>query len=137
MHEETIGLHAFSFEPPDLVHCVIRGDISPDEMRRMIAYVRTRAGEREPVLILADIAGLGAIAPDSRKEVRATVGIPYGAIAVHSATFQTKVLASMVLGAIKLLSGERIPIVFFGTEAEARRWIDGQRAALALAARRG
>jgi len=137
MHEERIGLHALSFEPPDLVRCVIQGDISADEMRRMIAYVRACAEERAPVLFLADIAGLGAIPPDTRKEVRATVGIPYGAIAAHSATFQTKILASMILGAMKLLSGERTPVAFFGTEAEARRWLEAERAALAPAVRRG
>ncbi len=129
MHEEMIGLHEFSFEPPDLARGVFRGDISADEMRRMVAYMRACTAEHAPVMFMADVTALGAIPPETRKEVRGTVGIPYGALAVHGATFRTKILCTLVLGAMKLLSGVQTPIGFFATEAEARRWLDEQRAA--------
>ncbi len=137
MHEETIGRHTFSFEPPDLGRGVFHGDISADEMRRMVAYMHARAAEHAPLFFLADIAGLGAVPPETRREVRGTIGIPYGAIAGYRATFRTKILATMMLRIMKLISPSvQVPVGFFDTEAEARRWIDAQRAALGHSARK-
>lgn len=136
MHEVTIGCSALSFEPPDVVRCVLRGDISADEMRRMIEHIRASTEGLERLLVLVDVTGLGAIPPDARKEVRGSFGIPYAALAVCGATFQTKILSTMLWSARNLLSGARLPLAFFDTEAEALRWLDAQRAALEPPARR-
>ncbi len=133
MHEVMFGRHAYWFEPPDLVCCVIEGDIHVDEMRRMVGYIRARAEGCEHVLLLGDAARLGTIPADARKEFRGAMGIPYGGVAIYHASFHTRMLAIMILGALRLLNRTRFPFEFFATEAEARRWIEEQRAALAPA----
>jgi len=135
MHEVMIGRHAFGFEPPDLLRAEIHGAVSAEEMARFAAYTRARAGECASLLVLADVSDMGDVSADARKEARAAVGVRFGGTALYGASFQRRMVVTLVMSALRLLSGdENNPLVFFGTEAEARRWIAARRHELARAA---
>ncbi len=135
MHEVMIGRHAFWFESPDLLCAEVHGDVSADEMSRFAAYARARAGECASLLVLADLSELGEVPVEARKAARAAVGIQYQGTAVYGASFHQRLAATLVMGALRLLSrNESNRMSFVGTEAEARRWIAARRLALAQAA---
>ncbi|HSO00002.1 MAG TPA: STAS/SEC14 domain-containing protein [Candidatus Nanopelagicales bacterium] len=126
MEEPFIGAHRLWFEPPDLMVMMLRGDISPDEMRGLTRRVREFPDD---LLALVDVGELGQIPPESRKTVLALDRwVPYRAMAVVRASFQAKLAMQLMLGAMRITSRGRMgPTRLFAEEAEARAWLDSMR----------
>lgn len=112
--------------------CFLRfvGDISPEEMRRLTTEARDLIASGRCAFLLVDVSRVGQVTAEARAaasavatEKAATAGV--SPIAVFGASFQVRVLATLVHKANALIrrSTPR-PIDFFGTEAEARAWLD-------------
>jgi len=128
MHGTKIGNHVAKFEPPDLLHLSLRGDLSVEDVQGISAFVRANRAKGSHLVLLADLAELGNVAPEARKVVAHEKTMPlYRGMAMYNATFRTRVLMKLVLGATRLLSDVRTPIRFFQTEAEARHWSNSRR----------
>lgn len=133
MSGAALSKHHVSFEPPDVLRVVVRGDVAVSDVRDIvIAMDRTAAGLRSP-LALVDVTEMGDVPPGVRAfAARNPPRLPMHGVAIHGASFQTRVLTKLILSAIKLLSPSLVhPFVFVRTEAEARAWLEARRRSLA------
>jgi hypothetical protein len=123
--EQRLRGHTLRFSPNGLFHFIIEGDITADDARAITAFTREHAAGRTYVLLLADLGALGSISHEARRiGVHAEKRVPYRAIAVYRASFEKRILASLILRAMALFKRlEDNPVQFFATEAEARAWI--------------
>jgi hypothetical protein len=128
-----VGDHSISFEPPDVLKTSLRGDVTPEDVRAIAAFIRRASPGPRPTFILADVADLREVAREARREaVKEPAYARYRGIAVYNASFQVRVLMKFVLLAFNLIAGVTDnPMEFFATETEARRWIDERRRTLA------
>ncbi len=119
------GEHTLTFEPPMLIHAVIRGGISPEEMAGFAVFVRSHLADRAAMMVLADMSQLGPVPGETRRiAAERSRGIPYRGMALYGASFQARLIAKLVLGAMRLLllTADN-PIEFFPGQAEARAWL--------------
>lgn len=119
------------WEPPDILFAGATGDVSVEEARRAVAEIRPLLLDKPRVFFLVDIKRLGAMSSDART---ATMGVTKGTnvrgTAVFGATFQQRVVLTLIYKAAKLLNkyDDRNPLFFCDTEAQARAWIEERRA---------
>lgn len=125
MIEQHIGQHGASFEEPGLFVIRTQGDLGPEDIVGLAAFIHERAVGRRYLLVLGDARGLGEISAEARKAaVRVSKQLPYRGIALHGASFQARVVTRLLMGAAHLLFGSSDnPTRFFDTEAEARAWL--------------
>lgn len=134
MHESKVGEHILRFEPPDLAHVILSGDVSVRDMEGIGAYLRAHRAKGSHILAMVDLAAMGNVPPEARRTAAVDKINPlYRGMALYNANFRTRVLAKLLLGAMRLLSAEKTPIAFFRTEDEARLWIEQRRSELAAA----
>lgn len=124
--ERQVGRHIIRGEPPDTIFLAIVGDLALEEVHKIHAELEEllRTGT---MFFLADISRLGRMSPTARaagsrwnhlKQARA--------IGVFGAGFEQRVLATLLLKALRLLTKDfTAPAAFFATEAEARVWVEG------------
>ncbi len=138
MSERQVGRHSIGFEPPALLRFVIHGDVLPEDGEAFTEFAREHTSGRPFVLLMADLSQLGGIPVHTRKNARRQAeGIPYRGMAFHGASLSARVFAKLVLGAMRLISGETDnPVRFFDTEAEARAWLTERARALSGAPQR-
>ncbi|EYF02500.1 STAS/SEC14 domain-containing protein [Chondromyces apiculatus] len=130
-----IGRHTIVLETSDVVRLVIEGDISADDVLRMLAQYRLAAEAHGYVLVMADVSRLGSINADARKALCAGIDIPMRGTVIYNASFQARILSTLVTGALQLFTGaHNHPVVFLPDEAEAQRWIAERRTMLGGAA---
>jgi len=118
-------------EPDGLLVIATDGDVLEDNARALVdAFQRLTDSGRE-VLVLADARRCGAVAPAARKVyLDGLRSARLDGIAVFGAGFHIRVMATLIVKSINLLT-KRFPLlVFFETEAEARAWLLEQRGAL-------
>ena len=133
MVEEPVGRHWVLFEPPDL--CVIRpvGDLSVEEVSEIMSRVGAFAAGKQRVLLMFNVERSGDMAPAARKiAMDATSRLPVAGIALFGASFAIRVAATLMAKAARILYPSSAPVPrFFASEAEARAWLNGRRAAAA------
>lgn len=132
-HQLSVGQHEVRFEEPDLIWISIRGDLSSDETRLLGGYIVEAAGHRDHVLILGDLSGLAEIPSEARREIaERTAAVPYGGMAFFGGSFQGRLIAKLIVGAMNVFSSRSRdnPIRFFEAEAEARAWLEERRQGL-------
>jgi hypothetical protein len=124
---QQVGPHLYRFEPPDLFHLRCLGDVSEQEIEKIMA-VGLGIGERAGSLFwLNDIGKLGALASSARKRLASTpLGFYPGATAVFGGSFQQRVLANIAIKASRILRpwARARPIAFCADEAEARAFFE-------------
>lgn len=110
----------------------LRGAVSAEDLKGITAARAELLSDAPFVLALVDARELGAIPVETRKLAARTIPlVTYRGIALFGASFQTRILAKLVLGAARLLGREeRNPVQFFDTEAEARAWLTERAAEL-------
>jgi len=126
---EPFGTHLHKFELPDLYIVRLRGDVLGDDMGSQIEALRAiakRAGGG--VFWMADVSGMGALTVQARHAAAAKENEDVRALlrgsAVIGASFATRVIATLLMRAVRTLNPSRIrPAAFVETEAEARAFL--------------
>lgn len=120
------------FEPPDLCVSAFIGDTDAAEMRHMNEELRRLTEGLDHVFLLLDQTRAGSVTAEARKlGVEGTKGIPVVEAAAFGASFQVRVVITLVVRVLKLLRGEKRELIhFFATEAEARAYLAERRRAL-------
>ncbi len=125
----VVGRHSIQIEPPDVLRLKLSGDISERDMRGLTDYVHCMTAHLPYTLVLADVSELGDV-PASARRVSADLRrpVPYRGMAFVKASFQTRILMKLVLGAMNQLTRTADnPLAFFDTEEEARAWLRQRR----------
>jgi len=127
--ERSIGAHRLQLKPPDLARVQWNGSISGDEMREVLDVTHTWLGPKGSVFAVANLAKLGEIPIEVRRVVASHPRAKrIAAIAFINATFQLRVLLTMMQKAVDLLHPTRgTRVGFFDDEASALAWLDGER----------
>lgn len=124
--EAQIGPHTLLFEPPRLIHFVVRGEVTAQQAAEMGVFVRAATADVPFVLALADMSGFGGVSSEARKAAARELGqTPYAAMALVGARFEARILTKLVFGALRLfVPGRAVQAAFFDAEAEARAWLE-------------
>jgi len=125
-------------EEPDLAIAHYIGHVTADDVRRL-TDIRLRFCEGRPyVFLLIDLKRMVHITPEARRVAAETSGTPEDTVLIHGvaivgASFQFRVLGSMLFRGIRLLRRTvAFPVHFVDTHAEARAWFDERRRELGL-----
>ena len=129
-NDGIIGRHLSTFEEPDILFMRLSGPVTEEEGRLINQSHRDLSVGRDRLFFLVNLLDLESIHPSVRKEAGAILkDLPLRGAALFNASLKAKVVAKLILTAVNLFKSERdkMPIVFFPDEAEARRWIEGRR----------
>ena len=120
------GLHKLTFEYPDVIMVRLQGDISLEEVQQFTEVARpVTAGVHYWLLDSSRAGHFGAEARKWAADSRPPSG--YRGTAVFGVNFSQRVLATMLMTAMRLLQPQRPPIYLFATEAQARAWVKSAR----------
>ncbi len=113
------------WEPPDIIYGEFIGDISGEEMRRIMHESIRFTKDRPNVFGMLDVSRIGEVTPEARAVAREYAGqVRLRASTVIGARFQYRVLALLINKATALLGRAKSrPLYFFDSEAEARAWV--------------
>lgn len=127
-----VGAHTLTFEEPDLMFMRVRGEINEQDARLMLAEQKKFSAGKPYVLGLSDISEFAGISPQARKFIaKESATFPFRGGALIGASFQTRIMANLILTAIGLFLRKDNPMHFFETEKEARTWLEERRRVLA------
>jgi hypothetical protein len=131
--EWRFGPHTLSFEEPDLVRLVTRGQLHLRELREMILRVREFKQGREALYLLVDGHQGTGFSPEARQAMHEDRSlVPYDGVALFGASFAIRAISNMMTRANELLGKPNtFQMIFTATEDEARAWLAAQRAARA------
>lgn len=121
------------WEEPDILFTAYIGAISGGDMRELIDEGRRIYADKPFFFSILDMSGLRSVSGDARTLARDEGrDLKMRAAAIFGASYHLRVLAVLVDKATKLLYRERAAyrIAFFGSEAEARAFVDEQRVLL-------
>lgn len=127
----TLGEHALRYEPPDLLFLDWRGTLEASDIETLSSFTET-ARERSgaPLYLVVDARAARGISGAARKGVSNLARRKYWhATLCHGADFKLRVLIELIVNAVNLLVKEPLPLVFVGSEAEARDWVRARREA--------
>lgn len=118
------GPQRLRFIPP-LIIIDAEGAVTAEESRALLAKIgELELGHKACGLLV--IAGTGfSITADARRHLVSTSGSkrPVIPLAVVGTSVVTRTLFTLLLNAIRLTTRKRVPVAFFSTESEARKWI--------------
>jgi hypothetical protein len=129
-----IGRHTTYFEEPDILYLQLVGPVSEAEGLEINRRHREFGRDKKQLFFLVDLKDLESIHPDVRRDTGSVVKeLALRGAALYNASLKAKVFAKLILTAANLFRREedRMPIVFFDTEAEARAWLTERREELA------
>lgn len=118
------GPQRLRFIPP-LIVIEVEGAVTADESSALLAKIgELELAHKECGLLV--IAGTGfSITADARRHLVSTSGSkrPVVPLAVVGTGVVTRALFTLLLNAIRLTTRKSVPVAFFPTEPEARKWI--------------
>ncbi|MDC3958705.1 hypothetical protein [Polyangium jinanense] len=124
----SIGPHLAWVEPPDVLHTRIDGDITREHVEELLDALATFPPAWR-IYILRDARGGGAPTREAREAL--VKGLPLDQIAAvvsYGASFQTRTLLTMLNHAMRVLRPGKTRFIFVETEAEARAFLEADRA---------
>ncbi|MDI1478858.1 STAS/SEC14 domain-containing protein [Polyangium sp. y55x31] len=130
---EPFGTHLHRFEPPDLYIVRIRGNVLGEDMLAQVEALQALAElTGRGVFWVADVSEMGSLTPQARRVAAADEFAGLRAIhrgsAVIGASFTTRVMATLLIRAVRVLEPHRSrPVAFVETEAEARAFLEPYR----------
>jgi hypothetical protein len=127
--ERIIGSHSVRFEPPDILFLRLTGDVEEAHVMPIMEEFGRYAEELPYLYGLVDMVRMGSITPAARKASALAKNPENSAVVLFSASFTHRVIVKLVLKAAQIFSASTQPTAMFGTEAEARAWIEEQRRA--------
>lgn len=137
---QFIRAHRWRPEPPGILYCAPRGDVSEDDIHQFFAALRACSGPGEPAIALLNIIEMGELAPEARRAASAPDRQPQTFTTLFvGATFTQRVVFKLVDKGHHLLARTPLaaPTLFFDTEDEARAWISQRWAELPVLPRPG
>jgi len=121
---KRIGRQGIAFESPDLIHVVVRGEVSLEEIRELIAFIKEAIAGSPYLLLLGDLSAFQELAPGVRRvAMELSRSLPYRGVALIGGSVHGKVIAKLLLNALNLFTQRDIPVRFFATEVEAYAWL--------------
>ncbi len=122
------GTHEFEFVAPDLLRFRLRGAMTDDETIKYLDFVFAHTpDENRSLYVVYDLSEMVRLDERSRKRVtEVDRPYPFDGLVVIGASYSMRMLAEMLIRAIKLIKPEywNFPHKFVGTMAEAEAWID-------------
>jgi hypothetical protein len=126
-----VGEHRIRIDG-DLVFIRVKGVVELDDMMQFLRLQMQVKRERGAVFVLYDSRENTGLAPGARKYATDKAGADARADAAASfgAPFGMRVLVNMLNRALTMLRKDGTPVQLFDTEAEARQYLDAERARL-------
>lgn len=123
---QSPGSSFVQWVPPDILYSTFIGDISSEEMRRLMSEGVAFTKDRPGTFGMLNIARLHEVSPEARAVARELAhDVRIRASAIIGASFHHRVLAMLINKATSLLNPARArPVRFFNSEAEAFAWFD-------------
>jgi hypothetical protein len=122
-HRSERGSVVTRFEPPSLVYVKVEGDVGEAEARGMLEAVGRYAARASQIIVVTDFRAMRSITPAARRASVMWDGARN--IAAHGVvgpSFHTRVIATLLAKAARMIKGTLPPVRFFATADEARRW---------------
>lgn len=128
----SFGAHKLRLDPPDVIFMDLIGDVTEANIKDFLVLVDQLGGGVGPVILIQDLTKVGtftsgarkAIADDPRSEqIRSVICM--------GASFQTRVIITMIEKAGRLLNRKLATTCFASDEADLRRILALERARLA------
>jgi hypothetical protein len=117
------------WEEPDT--CVTRfvGDVTEDELRRLLVEWNRMIAGRRYSFQLIDLSRFGGLSSEARKVARELKQEPHTrGTAIFGASWQARAITAIFTRAVNLIQGNTDnPLRFFDTEAQARAWLAERR----------
>lgn len=123
-----VGRHLLRVEG-DVVFVIWNGDVGLEDVRELFDAVDRACAGQPMLFMLSDSRSTGSFDPEARRWVmQQSRGRRQIALSVvFGASFPVRVVGNMIHRAMRLFVPDAPEIVFFGTEAEARAFIDEER----------
>lgn len=122
-----IGQHYYYIEE-DVIVVRFKGNISLKEVSRFIEIFNSLLKKHKRALLISDLSHASTIDQDARRHiVDWTRQQTAFATAAVSAGFMQRALTSLMVRALKLISGKNTPLAFFQDKESARAWLSQQR----------
>jgi hypothetical protein len=125
-----VGKHSIRFEPPDILFSRPDGDMSVNDVRQIMAFIKSLPKPEKGFFSLIDVSRGGRQDPAVLKLPDMNDHVHYHRMAIYfNAKFHHRTLAGVFLRAARILKmpGSDVEQAFFDTEAEARAWIEAKR----------
>ncbi|HSK76723.1 MAG TPA: STAS/SEC14 domain-containing protein [Thermoanaerobaculia bacterium] len=129
-----IGKQQTVFVEPDIIYMKMSGDVTAEEGLAINDQHREYVVGREVVYYLIDFTELESVPAPVRKAASETIKeFPLEGLAIFGAPLKAKVLAKLILTAMKLFKGDAAgpPVAFVDTEEQALAWIEKRRGEVA------
>ncbi len=126
---EWVGKHSIGLEG-DMILFKTDGLLTVAEIHQIHAIAERLMAGRNDLFVLSDASSAGGTEPDVRKlMVEWFQSHSFTAAATYGGSMITRAVSSLIMNAVRIVNKKIIPIAFFKTEAEARRWLAGLRQA--------
>lgn len=126
-----IGKQSTHFEEPDTIYMKMVGDVTAEEGLAINSKHTEYAQGRNLLFYLIDFSELDSVPAPVRKAASQTIKeFPLEGLAIFQAPLKARVLAKLILTAMKLFKGQEAagaPVAFLDSEEEARAWIARRR----------
>lgn len=124
---KRVGAHQLVFEQ-DLVLVRVRGDYNLPDAQQVGDELAALMGRQGRVYILVDLTQAGTIPPESRRFLAEwNKQYTLGGVANFGGGAAIRLLSTLLMNAYRLIRPEGAPLVYVGSEAEARAWVAAQR----------
>lgn len=125
--EVHVGPHRLRFERPDILHLRFRDAVEPEHVDRFFSLAASLSLDR-PIYLLRDVRSGGSLGPKTRlRIIQSADPRRVAAIVSYGASFQVRVVSTMLLNAMRVFKRSAPQFAFFDTETEARAWIEAHR----------
>lgn len=132
-NEAGSGAHHIRFEPPDVCHITIEGDVSTADTLAMFAEFNQFLQMSRWLLLIVDMTRAGTLSVEARR-VAMEMSPRVQGTAIVGASGRLAVVLSLLNKAFNLLRHRRAHmqrIGFFDSETQARAWVAERRRVLA------
>jgi len=125
---QSNGKHFGRFEPPDIYHSRVHGDVDAPELikthERLIRFTREVG---RPLFWMVDVSEIGRVLPAANRVD--SPALELRGLLIVGASFHQRVLVTLGVTAHRLLFRRllSLPIEFFPNETAARAWIECER----------
>ncbi|WP_437686901.1 STAS/SEC14 domain-containing protein [Sorangium sp. So ce176] len=126
------GVSPWFHEDTDGFLCTdVEGDLLEDAARTLAAACQRMNDSGREVLVFCDARHTGTVPPSSRKALAEGLRhVRFAAVAIFGASFSVRVISTLAMKSVQILTRQSYPVEFFDTEAEARAWLLAQRDAI-------
>ena len=127
----TIDQHRVWIEEPFTLVCQLNGDVTGDNLRQMRDQLDFIGGGRGPVIVMQNLSRATSFSAAARKGIlddKRTVRVV--AVICIAASFQMRVIMTMIVKAMKLIDTPVPSMLFADNETKAREILAQERARL-------